>query len=155
MKFGWINGFGAVIVILMLIPNIVYAIRNKGEKNLCTDRFMNLVEQVGRYACIVLMWLPLLVWKFGFASIFELLLYLAGNGLLLAAYWIAFAVYMKRRSPGLARALAILPACIFLLSGILLRHWLLVGFAVLFAAGHIYVTKKNTEPAHPHGRDAV
>ena len=80
MKFGWINVFGAVIVILMLIPNIVYAIKNKDEKNLCTNRLMNVIEQIGRYACIVLMWLPLLVWKFGFQSVFELLLYLFGNG---------------------------------------------------------------------------
>ena len=55
MEFGWINIFGAVIVILMLIPNIVYAIKNRGEKNLCTNRFMNAAEQIGRYACIVLM----------------------------------------------------------------------------------------------------
>ena len=34
MEFGWINVFGAIIVILMLIPNIVYAIKNKNEKNL-------------------------------------------------------------------------------------------------------------------------
>ena len=79
MEFGWINVFGAVIVVLMLIPNIVYAIKNKGEKNLCTNRFMNVVEQVGRYACIVLMWLPLLVWKFGFASVLDMMLYMACN----------------------------------------------------------------------------
>ena len=143
MKFGWINFFGAVIVILMLIPNIVYAIKNKGETNLCTNRFMNVIEQIGRYACIVLMWLPLLVWKFGFASVFELMLYIAGNGILLAAYWIVFAVYIKRKSPKLAVTLAVLPSCIFLMSGILLRHWLLVGFGALFAVGHIYVTKEN------------
>ena len=107
MKFGWINIFGAIIVILMLIPNIVYAIKNKGEKNLCTNRFMNVIEQIGRYSC------------------------------------------MKRRSVPLALVLAILPACIFLLSGILLRHWLLVGFAVLFAVGHIYVTYHNAA----HARD--
>ena len=52
---------------------------------------------------------------------------------------------MKRRTRGLAPALAIIPACIFLLSGALLKHWLLVGFAVLFATGHIYVTAKNRE----------
>ena len=143
MEFGWINILGAVIVILMLIPNIVYAIKNKGEKHLCTNRFMNVIEQIGRYACIVLMWLPLAVWKFGFASVFEMVLYMACNGMLLTAYWISFAVYMKRRSVPLALVLAILPACIFLLSGILLRHWLLVGFAVLFAVGHIYVTYHN------------
>ena len=44
MEFGWINVFGAVIVVLMLIPNIVYAIKNKGEKNLCANRCMNIVE---------------------------------------------------------------------------------------------------------------
>ena len=143
MEFGWINVFGAVIVVLMLIPNIVYAIKNKGEKNLCANRFMNVVEQIGRYACIVLMWLPLLVWKFGFASVLEMILYMSCNGLLLAAYWIAFAFYMKRRTVRLAIVLAVLPACIFLLSGILLQHWLLAGFAVVFAIGHIYVTYKN------------
>ena len=143
MEFGWINVFGAVIVVLMLIPNIVYAIKNKGEKNLCANRFMNIVEQVGRCACIVLMWMPLLVWKFGFASVLDMMLYMACNGLLLAAYWIAFAFYMKRRTVRLAIVLAVLPSCIFLLSGILLQHWLLVAFAILFAIGHIYVTYKN------------
>ena len=145
MKFGWINGFGAGVVLLMLIPNIIYAIKNKGEKNLCTNRFMNGIEQVGRYTCIVLMWLPILVWEFGFVSVLEMLLYLAGNGVLLAAYWIVFLLYFKRKSRARALALAILPACIFLLSGLLLRHWLLAGFAVLFAIGHIYVTLKNAE----------
>ena len=143
MEFGWINVFGAVIVVLMLIPNIVYALKNKGEKNLCTNRFMNVVEQIGRYACIVLMWLPLLVWKFGFASVLEMILYMSCNVLLLAAYLIAFAVYMKRKTVRLALVLAVLPSCIFLLSGILLKHWLLAGFAVVFAIGHIYVTYKN------------
>ena len=143
MEFGWINIFGAVIVILMLIPNIGYAIKNKGEKNYCTNLFMNIIEQIGRYACIVLMWLPLLVWKFGFASVFEMMLYLTCNGLFLAVYWIAFAVYMNRKSLQLALVLAIVPACIFIFSGILLRHWLLAGFAILFAVGHIYVTYKN------------
>ena len=143
MEFGWINLFGAGFVVLMLIPNIIYAIKNKDEKNRCTNRAMNLIEQVGRYACIVLMWFPLLVWKFGFASEGEMLLYFAGNGALLAAYGIVFAVYFKKISAGLALSLAILPACTFLLSGLLLRHWLLVGFAVMFAVGHIYVTEKN------------
>ena len=143
MEFGWINIFGAVIVIVMLIPNIVYAIKNKGEKNYCTNLFMNIIEQIGRYACIALMWLPLLVWKFGFASVLEMILYLTCNGIFLAVYWITFAIYMNRKSLQLALVLAIVPACIFIFSGILLRHWLLAGFAILFAVGHIYVTYKN------------
>ena len=143
MEFGWINVFGAGIVALMMIPNIVYAVRNKGEKNLCANRWMNLLEQVGRYACILLMWMPLFVWKFGFSSVFELLVYLAGNGCLLAAYWIVFACYLRRKTRRRALALAVLPTCIFLLSGLLLRHWLLAASALAFGVGHIYVTREN------------
>ena len=145
MEFGWINVFGAVIVILILIPNIIWALKNKGEKNLCTNKIMNLIEQIGRYGCIILMWLPVYVWKFGFPSVFEMILFIVGNGLLISVYWIVFAVYMKKKNAKLALTLAVLPACIFLLSGILLRHWLLVGSAVLFAVGHIFVTYKNAE----------
>ncbi len=145
MEFGWINLFGAVIVILMLIPNIVYAVKNKSEQNLCTNRFMNVIEQLGRYACIVLMWFPLLVWRFGFESKFDMILYLAGNGIFLAVYWIVFARYLKEKNAKRTLILAILPSCIFLMSGLLLRHWLLTGFAVLFAVGHIYVTEKNAQ----------
>ena len=143
MNFGWINLWGGIIVLLMLVPNVVYAVKNKGEKNRCANRFMNVIEQIGRYACIVLMWFPLLVWEFGFDSDWKMLVYLAGNGALLAAYWILFAVYFKKKAVWLSVALAVLPACIFLLSGLLLRHWLLAGFALLFAVGHIYVTYVN------------
>ena len=143
MEFGWISVFGAVIVILMMIPNIIYAIRNKDEKNQCTNRFMNVIEQIGRYACIVFMWLPLPSRKFGFSSVSEMLLYLGGNGCLLIAYWAVFAVYLKRKTRKRALVLAVLPTCIFLISGLLLRHWPLVCFAVVFGIGHIYVTQKN------------
>ena len=153
MKFGWLNLFGAGIVLLLLLPNIVYAIKNKDEKNLCTNRLMNALEQVGRYACITLMWLPLLVWEFGFAGIYEMILYFAGNGALLAAYWLTFALYMKEKNEKRALVLAVLPACAFLLSGITLRHWLLAGFAVLFAVGHIYVTLKNVKKPEENGTE--
>ena len=145
MEFGWINLFGGIIVLLMLIPNIVYALKNREERNLCTNRVMNVVEQAGRYGCIVWMWLPLLVWKFGFRSASEMLLYFLGNGVLLVAYWLVFARYMRKKTAKGALVLAILPACIFLLSGLLLRHWLLVVFGLLFAVGHIYVTTINAK----------
>ena len=143
MEFGWLNVFGAGIVILMLVPNVVYALRHREEENLCTNKLMNLVEQIGRYGCIVLMWFPLMVWKFGFASKTAMIVYSLGNGLLLLVYWIVFFFYMQEQIRGRAVALAVIPACIFLLSGISLGHWLLVCFAVLFAIGHVYVTLSN------------
>lgn len=137
MEFGWINLFGAVIVITMLVPNIIYAIKNRDFANKCTNKVMNFIEQIGRYGCIILMWLPLFVWKFGFSSVNMLLIYLFGNGLLLISYILIWILYFKRESMNRAMALAIIPSCIFLLSGLLLRHWTLVAFTVLFGLGHI------------------
>ena len=44
MEFGWINLFGAAVVVLILIPNIVYALKNQDEKNRCTNTFMNIID---------------------------------------------------------------------------------------------------------------
>ena len=33
MEFGWINVFGTIIVVTMLIPNIIYGIKNKSVEN--------------------------------------------------------------------------------------------------------------------------
>lgn len=60
MKFGWINLSGAVIVIAMLVPNLLYAIKNRNFSNKCTNKVLNFFEQIGRYGCIILMWLPVL-----------------------------------------------------------------------------------------------
>lgn len=143
MEFGWINGVGVVIIIIMMIPNIRFAIKNKDMINQCDNRLMNVIEQIGRYACFVLMWFPILVWKFGFQSVFEMLAYIIGSGVLLIVYLVIWVFYFKKPTMKTAAALAVIPTIIFLLCGIILRHWLLVLAALLFGVGHIYVTVKN------------
>ena len=141
MEFGWINLFGAGIVVLMMIPNIIYAARQKqDETQIEVPRGLSACEQVGRYGCIILMWLPLLVWKFGFGSVEEFLIYLIGNGALLLCYYLSWMLYSRKKTLSVAMALAIIPTAIFLLSGILLQHWLLVAFAILFGACHCTIT---------------
>lgn len=98
MEFGWINLFGAGIVILIMIPNVIYALKQKQEEtNNKVPPYLSVCEQIGRYACIVLMWLPLLVWKFGFGSVEELLIYLIANGVLLLSYYLFWAAYSQKR----------------------------------------------------------
>ena len=146
MKFGWINFFNLIILILMMIPNIIYSFKyknKKNKKNKCKNVLMNILEQIGRYSCMFLMVFPLVVWKFGYASVIEAVIYFISNILLIIIYWIFFFIYMKNKSNKLAIILAILPKGIFILNGVLLRHWLLVGFAILFGISHIYVTNKN------------
>ena len=142
---GWINFFGLIIVVLMLIPNIIYAIRHRGEKNRCTSKAMNILEQIGRYGCILLMVFNIGLKEFGFSSAPGLLVYLLGNGLLLLSYWVCWAVYFKKPRGSVAMAMAVIPTGIFLLSGICLRHWLLVTASMLFGAAHIYVTNANNK----------
>lgn len=79
MEFGWINLYGACAVIVMLIPNIIYAMKNREAKNNCNNRLILIIEQVGRFACIILMWLPFQVLKFGFSSVEAMLVYFLGN----------------------------------------------------------------------------
>ena len=46
----------------------------------------------------------------------------------------------RRRFPVLSLLLALLPALLFLLCGLTLRHWLLAAFALLFGICHVRVT---------------
>lgn len=143
MEFGPINAFGGVLVALLLVPNIIYAIKRPGEENKCTNRTINVLEQLGRYASMALMVLPLGVWKFGFPSVTHFLIYGFGNAALLTAYWIVWAFYFRRATMPRALVLAVLPTCIFLLSGLTLRHWALVLAGAVFGGAHTYVTLEN------------
>ena len=83
--------------------------------------------------------------EFAFRSIAAFLSYFAGNGLLVLTYWIIWIIYFIKQSKWKSMALAILPAVMFLLSGIALQHGWLVIAAVIFAVGHIYVTWQNVK----------
>lgn len=141
MEFGWINIFGAGIVILIMIPNIIYAVKRKqtGEEN-DIPKYLSICEQIGRYGCIILMWLPLFVWKFKFGSVEEFLIYLIANGVLLLSYYLLWVTYAGKKTLTTAMALAVIPSVLFLLSGVLLNHWTLAAFAVLFGVAHCKIT---------------
>ena len=88
LGMSWLNVFGLILVILLLIPNIVYAIKVKDQQNLCTNKFMNILEQIGRYACMFLMVFNIGIAEFGFGSVRAFLIYIIGNVLLILSYWI-------------------------------------------------------------------
>ncbi len=140
MEFGWINLFGAVIVVLIMIPNIIYALWNNNETEEGVPQYLTVCEQIGRYGCIILMWLPLMVWKFGFKSTEDFIIYLFLNAILIIAYYLCWNGYLKKKTLKRGLALAIIPTTVFLISGWMLRHWLLVFFSLLFGFAHIEIT---------------
>ncbi|MCR5792494.1 MAG: hypothetical protein K6G65_04945 [Lachnospiraceae bacterium] len=139
----WFNVFGLIFIVLLLIPNIIYAIKNRNEHNRCTNKFMNAMEQVGRYGCMFLMIFSIGLPEFGFRSVEAFLVYLFGNTVLMVAYWIVWILYFVKQTYWKQMTLAVIPLCLFLLSGITLLQWPLILFAVIFGIGHIYVTNKN------------
>lgn len=165
--WNWINLFGLLLIALLLIPNIIYAIKHKDERNLCDNRCMNVIEQTGRYGSMLFMMVCLREGGFVFPSVAWFLVYVFGNTLLLIAYWVVWGLYFhvartevtgwvegpvsifiagKRRSKSaglLKMSLAVIPSCLFLLSGITQGYFPLIVSAILFAAGHIYVTYQN------------
>ena len=142
---GWLNWFGLIIMVLLMLPNIVWAFRRRNEENRCTNRIINLLEQIGRYGCMLLMVFNIGVAELGFASPESFAVYLGGNAVLLLLSWIFWIVLYKKSGAFPALMLAVLPALIFLLCGVTLRHWLLAGFGVLFGFAHSYVTVVNTK----------
>ncbi len=141
----WINIFGLLIVIVMLLPNIIYAVKFRGMENKCKNKVINIIEQIGRYASMFLIIFIIGSDKPGFSSSEAFIIYFVGNIILLIAYWIIWILYFKKMILWKSIALAIIPTVIFLLSGITLRHYLLVISAIFFGIGHVYVTYQNTK----------
>lgn len=145
MEFNWLNGWGATIVIIMLIPNIIFTIRNPHLENKCKNVIMNTIEQIGRYASMAFMIFPIFVWEFSFKSVLGMICDIVVTSILLLLYIIVWFFYSKLQSKNKAIILALLPTMIFVIRGILLRHWLLMIAGILFGIGHIYVTLQNAK----------
>ncbi len=58
MKLNMISFFGALVVIIMLIPNILYAKKNKDIVYRYKSKWVLYLEQIGRYTSIIFMICP-------------------------------------------------------------------------------------------------
>ena len=153
--WNWINVFGLTIVVLLLIPNIFYAVKHRGEENLCENRMMNVLEQVGRYGSMIFMCIYFGGSEFGFSSVAEFLCFIMGNAVLLLTYWILWGIYAalvwkagevnEKTIRRVRLSLAAVPSLLFVLSAITLKYIPLLVCAILFSVGHIYVTLDNME----------
>ncbi|MBQ7007380.1 MAG: hypothetical protein IJN59_06085, partial [Oscillospiraceae bacterium] len=81
-----INYLNIAVVAVMLLPNIIYAVKVHDFKNLCSNKAMIIAENISRIACIALMIIPLGQKEFGFPSAESFIIYIFGNIILLAVY---------------------------------------------------------------------
>lgn len=141
MDFGWINICGIIIVILMLIPNIIYAYKNKNIENKYNNKTINIIEQIGRYLSIILIIFPIGI--SGFKSVLYMLIYSIGNSILLLLYIIIWIHYFKNKTLLKSIFLALLPTIIFFISGVTLNHVGLIMSSIIFGFSHILITYEN------------
>ena len=142
----WFNPFGLVFITIIMIPNVVFAIRCKdGFANNYRNKTVELVEQIGRFGCFGFMIFNVPGTWFGWASNESFALCLILDGLLVALYCILWIVCWKKNGVFKALALSILPSAVFLISGITSRSILLILAALLFAPSHILISYQNAK----------
>ena len=141
----WFNPYGLGFMAAIMVPNLLFALRYKedGFANVWHNKPVEVLEQIGRYGCFLLMIFNIPHTWFGFCSDEAFAFYLIGNAVLVLLYCLAWAVCFRKNSVFRALALSILPSLSFLLSGVLLRSIPLTAAALLFAPCHIIISYQN------------
>ena len=142
----WFNVFGLVFIVVVMIPNIVFAIRSKdGFKNKFHNKPVEIMEQIGRFGCFGFMIINIPGTWYGWWSDEAFAIYLIIDTVLVALYCVIWVVFWKKNNVFRALALSIIPSVMFLFSGIMSRSVLLVIASALFAPTHILISYKNAK----------
>jgi len=142
----WLNVFGLVMVAVIMIPNILFAMKCKdGFVNKWNNKSVETVEQIGRVGCFGFMIINIPGTWFGWWSDEAFAVYLVVDAVLVTLYCVIWAVCFRKSSVFRALALSIIPSVLFLFSGIMSRSILLTIAAVLFAPSHILISYQNAK----------
>ena len=146
LKMEWCNVFGLIFMAVILIPNILFAVKCKdGFENKWKNRTVETVEQIGRFGCFGFMIFNIPGTWFGWWSDEAFAVYLVVDALLAGLYCLVWIVCFRKTGLFRALALSILPAILFLFSGIMTRSVLLTLSALLFAPAHIAISWQNAK----------
>lgn len=142
----WINIFGAVFIAVIMIPNIIYAIKCKdGFENRWSNKVVEVIEQIGRFGCFGFMVFQIPGTWFGWWSDEAFAIYLIVDSVLILLYCLIWLICFNKNTVFRALALSMIPSVVFLFSGIMSRSVLLIVAAVLFAPAHILISYKNVK----------
>lgn len=142
----FINIYGLVFVAVIMIPNIIFAFKCKdGFQNKWNNKFVEIIEQIGRFGCFAFMIFNIPGTGFGWWSEKIFIAYLAFDITLVIFYCVVWANCFKKNSIFRAMSLSVIPSVLFLGSGIMARSVLLIISSVLFAPSHILISYKNAK----------
>ena len=142
----WINVFGAVFMVVIMLPNIIYALKcREGFENKWNNKGVEIIEQIGRFGCFGFMVVNIPGTWLGWWSNEAFAIYLIANSIMIMIYCLIWIICFRKNSVFKALALSILPSVIFIFSGIMSRSVLLIVAALLFAPAHIMISYKNAK----------
>lgn len=142
----WFNGFGFVLIAVIMIPNIIYGIKCKdGFINKWNNKTVEIMEQIGRFGTIGCMIFNIPGTFFGWWSDEAFAVYLIVDIILAVLYCAVWIICFRKNNTFRALALSVIPSVIFLFSGVMSRSVLLVVSALFFAPSHILISYKNAE----------
>lgn len=142
----WFNSFGLFLMAVIMIPNIVFAIKCKnGVENKWKNKYIEMLEQIGRIGCFGFMIINIPGTHFGWWSDTAFALYLMVDAVLVLLYCGIWIVCWRKNTLFRALALSVLPSVLFLFSGIMCRSVLLTLSALLFAPAHILISYRNAQ----------
>ena len=142
----WLNVFGLIMIAIIMIPNIIFAIRYKeGFKNKWSNKFVQIPEQIGRLGCFCFMIINIHGTWFGWWSDEAFSVYLIVDTILVLLYCTIWIICFKSNSIFRSLALSVIPSVLFLFSGIMSRSILLIISSILFAPSHILLSYKNAK----------
>ena len=142
----WFNVFGLVFIAVIMIPNIIFAVKHKDAfENRNQNKAIEFIEQIGRFGCFGFMIFNIPSTWFGWWSDELFSIYLLVDALLIVLYLTLWIVCWSKYNVFRALALSIIPSVIFLFSGIMCRSVLLIISSLLFAPTHIFISYKNAD----------
>lgn len=140
----YVNFWGLVFVVIILIPNIVFAMTCKdGFENRYQNKLVETLEQIGRFGCFFSMFIMIPYMNKGYWFQQGKMVYLILGFLLVSLYCLGWIVFWKENSVRKSLYLSIVPSLLFLESGVLSGNILLLIFAVIFAPCHILISYRN------------
>ena len=142
----WFNIFGFIIICIIMIPNVIFAIKCKEEfENKWNNKFVEIMEQIGRLCCFGFMIINIPKTWFGWWSDKAFAIYLIVNIVLVISYCLIWGICFRKNSVFRALSLSIIPSIIFLFSGIMSRSILLIVSSIIFAPSHIMISYNNAK----------
>lgn len=140
----WFNYYGLIFLVIIMIPNVVFAIKSKGSfPNSYRNKAVEILEQAGRYGCFVFSIFNLPRTYIGFYFPYAECVYLIINGALVLSYCLIWLVLWRKNGMVKALLLSAIPSVFFLFSGIMIASIPLIAFSIVFSIAHIFISIKN------------